>query len=47
MSEKRRAEIEAKRMKLAELRRLREERQRASADNDRRNAEVHIFPISR
>ena len=38
MSEKRRAEIEAKKAKLAELRRLREDRRRA--DNERRNAEV-------
>ena len=43
MSEKRRAEIEAKKAKLAELRRIREERQRA--DTERRNAEVFTTSI--
>lgn len=47
MSEKRRAEIEAKKAKLAELRRIREERQRA--DTERRNSEVftHTYTLGR
>lgn len=45
MSERRRAEIEAKRQKLAELRKARAER--VAADNERKtSAEVRVHPAS-
>lgn len=44
MSERRRAEIEAKKAKLAELRKAREERQKL--DNDRKNLEVNTHGTS-
>ena len=43
MSERRRAEIEAKKAKLAELRKAREERQKL--DNERKNLEVNIYRL--
>ena len=43
MSERRRAEIEAKKAKLAELRKAREERQKL--DNERKNLEVNMYRL--
>ena len=43
MSERSRAEIEAKKAKLAELRKAREERQKL--DNERKNLEVNIYRL--
>lgn len=43
MSERRRAEIEAKKAKLAELRKAREERQKL--DNERKNLEVNTLLV--